>query len=100
MRGKIGPGLHSKEVIKGKVVPAKSFPKTSPTTRQERNRKGEKNIEVPSKPNIKNRIKNQLRMNSKALFKPSLNDPQSILIEDDDSVKFSCMEEMEVNVLK
>jgi hypothetical protein len=39
-------------------------------------------------------------MNSKALFKPSLKDPQPILIEDDGSPKFASMEEMVVNVLK
>jgi hypothetical protein len=100
MRGKIGPGSRSKEVIKGKVVPAEASPKTSPPARQDRKRKGEKNIEFPSKPNRKTRIMNQLRLNSKALFKPSLKDPQPILIEDDDSPEFSSMEEMEVNVLK
>jgi hypothetical protein len=85
----------SKEVIKGKVVPAEALPKTSPIARQDRKRKGEKNIEVPSKPNIKTRITNQLRLNSKALFKPSLKYPQPILIEDDDSPEFSSMEEMD-----
>jgi hypothetical protein len=48
----------------------------------------------------KTRIINQLRMNSKALFKPSLKDPQPIVIEDDDSPEFSSMEEMAVNILK
>jgi hypothetical protein len=92
--------VHNKEVIKGKVVPVEASPKTSPASRQDRKRKGEKNIEVPSKPNKKTRITNQLRLNSKALFKPSLKYPQPILIEDDDSPKFSSMEEMTVNVLK
>jgi hypothetical protein len=100
MRGKIGPGLHRKEVIKGKVVPVQASPKTSPAARQDKKRKGEKNIEATSKPNIKTRITNQLRLKSKALFNPSLKYPQLIVIEDDDSPEFSSMKEMEVNVLK
>jgi hypothetical protein len=62
-------------VVKGKVVPTEALPKASPATRQDRKRKGEQNIEAPSKPNKKTRITNQLRLNSKALFKPSLKDP-------------------------
>jgi hypothetical protein len=100
MRWKIGLGSCSKEVIKGKVVPAKDLPKKSPISRQDRKRKGDKNIEVPSKKNIKNRIINQLRLNSNVIFKPSLKEPQPIVIEDDDSPEFSNMEEMEVNFLK
>jgi hypothetical protein len=78
MRGKIGPGSRSKEVIKGKVVPAEASPKTSPATKQDMKRKGEKNSGVPSKPNKKTRITNQLRLNSKALFKPSLKYPSQL----------------------
>jgi hypothetical protein len=59
-----------------------------------------KNIEAPRNLNIKTRIINQLRLNSKALFKTSLKDPQPIVIKDDDSLKFSSMKEMTVNVLK
>jgi len=43
---------------------------------------------------------NQLRLKSKALLKPSLKDPLSIFIEDDDIPKFVSMEEMSFNVLK
>jgi hypothetical protein len=100
MRGKLGSRSCNNEVVKGKVVPTKALPKTSPASRQDRKRKGEQNIETPSKPNRKTRITNQLRLNSKALFKPSLKDPQPIVIEDDDNPEFSSMEEMEVNVLK
>jgi hypothetical protein len=49
---------------------------------------------------MKTRITNQLRLNSKALFKPSLKYPQPIMIEDDDSHEFSRMEEIAINVLK
>jgi hypothetical protein len=55
---------------------------------------------MPNKPNRKTRITNQLRLNSKALFKPSLKDPQPIVIEDDDNPEFSSMEEMVVHTLK
>jgi hypothetical protein len=41
-----------------------------------------------------------LRLNSKDLFKPSLKDPQPIVIEDDESPEFASMEEMAVDVLK
>jgi hypothetical protein len=74
MRGKIGPGSHNKEVIKEKAIPIEAPPKTSPPSRHDMKRKGEKNYEFPSKPNRKTRITNQLRLNSKALFKPSLKD--------------------------
>jgi hypothetical protein len=43
--------------------------------RQDMKRKGKQKMKFPSNPNIKNRIKNQLRMNSKDLFKPSLKYP-------------------------
>jgi hypothetical protein len=75
MRGKNGPGLRNKELIKGKVVPVESLPKTPPAARQYRKRKGEHYIAAPSNPNEKTRIINQLRLNSKALFKPSLKHP-------------------------
>jgi hypothetical protein len=100
MRGKIGPGSRNKEVMKRKDVPTEALPKTPPASRQDRKRKGEQNIEAPSKANKKTRITNQLRIKSKALFNPSLKYPQLIVIEDVDSPKFSIMEEMAVNVLK
>jgi hypothetical protein len=65
LRGKIGSRSHNNEVVKGKVVPTKALPKTSPAARQDRKRKGEQNIEKPSKTNKKTRITNQLRLNSK-----------------------------------
>jgi hypothetical protein len=40
---------------------------------------------MPIKPNRKTRITNQLRLNSKALFNPSLKDHQPIVIEDEDT---------------
>jgi hypothetical protein len=75
MRGKLRSGSRSNEVVKGKVDPTKALPKETPAARQERNRKGEQNIEATSKPNKKTRITNQLRLNSKSLFKPSLKYP-------------------------
>lgn len=75
MRGQLGSGSRNNEVVKGKAVPIEALPKISPAARQDRKRKGEQNIEAPSKPNKKTRITNQLRLNSKALFKPSLKDP-------------------------
>ena len=55
---------------------------------------------MPNKPNIKTIITNQLRLNSKELFNPSLKDPQPIIIEDEYSSRFSNMAEMEVHALK
>jgi hypothetical protein len=87
-------------VVKGKDVPTEALPKASLAARQDKKRKGRQNIETPSNPNNKTRIKNQLRLNSKDLFKPTLKDPQQIVIKDDDNLEFSSMEEMAVNVLK
>jgi hypothetical protein len=41
-----------------------------------------------------------LRLDSKAIFNPSLKDPQTIVIEDDGSHEFSIMEEIVVHTLK
>jgi hypothetical protein len=71
MRGQLGSGSHNNEVVNGKVIPTEALPKASSVAKQDRKRKGEQNIEAPSKPNRKTRITNQLRMNSKALFKPT-----------------------------
>ena len=65
MRGKLGSRSHNNEVVKGKVVPTETLPKTCPAARQDKKRKGEQNIERPSEPNKKTRITNQLRLNSK-----------------------------------
>jgi hypothetical protein len=92
MRGKIGPGSSRKEVIERKVVHIEDSPKISPPNRKDKKRKGEKKIEFPSKPNRKTRITNQLRLNSKVMFNPSLRYPHPNLIEDDDSPKFTSME--------
>jgi hypothetical protein len=92
MRGEIGTGSRSKEMLKGKYVPVEALPKTPPTSRQDKKRKGEQNIEFPRKKNIKTIITNQLRLKSKALFKPSLKYPQPIVIEDDDSPEYASME--------
>ena len=51
------------------------------------------------KPNRKTRINNQLILNSKALFNPSLKDPQPIVIEDEENSRFANMEEMESHTL-
>jgi hypothetical protein len=59
-----------------------------------------KTLNLQASQTKKTRITNQVRLNSKALFKPSLKYPKPIVIEDDDSPEFSSMEEMEVNVLK
>jgi predicted RNase H-like nuclease (RuvC/YqgF family) len=44
MRGKLGSGSCNNEVVKGKVVPKETLPKTSPTTRQDK-----KNMKVEVK---------------------------------------------------
>jgi hypothetical protein len=50
--------------------------------------------------NLTERLELLIQGYSKDLFKPSLKEPQPILIEDDESPKFTSMEEMAVNVLK
>jgi hypothetical protein len=59
---------------------------------------------MPSKPNRKTRLTNQLRLNSKALFDPSLKEKNPIVIEDQDTdedlSEFSNMEEMAIHTLK
>jgi hypothetical protein len=74
--------------------------KESPEDKKRNKRKGNKSIGIPNKANRKARITNQLRLNSKALFKRSLKDPQPIVIEDDEIHELSSMEEMVVHTLK
>jgi len=56
------------------------------------------------KPNRTTRLTNQLRINSKALFDPSLKDQKPIVIEYqdiyEDPSKFTNMEEMAIHTLK
>jgi hypothetical protein len=85
-------------------VPVETLMKESPEAKQSRKRKGNQDPEMPSKPNRKTRITNQLRLNSKALFNPSLKDHQPIVIEDEDTEEdisgFANMEEMVIHTLK
>jgi hypothetical protein len=74
--------------------------KESPEAKKNRKRKGNQGPRMPSNPNRKTRITNQLRLNSKELFNPSLKYPQPIVIEDEDNSGFSNMEEMVVHTLK
>jgi len=57
-----------------------------------------------NKPNRKTRLTNQLRLNYKALFNPSLKEKKPIIIEDEDIEEdlseFSNMEEMAIHTLK
>jgi hypothetical protein len=59
---------------------------------------------MPSKPNQKTRLTNQLRLNSKSLFDPSLKEQKPIVIEDQDTdedpYEFTNMEEMAIHTLK
>jgi hypothetical protein len=78
--------------------------KDSPVAKQRKKRKGSQVPEMPSKPNRKTRLTNQLRLNSKALFDPSLKEKNPIVIEDQDTdedlSEFSNMEEMAIHTLK
>jgi hypothetical protein len=74
--------------------------KESPKAKKRKKMKLNQSNMMPNNPNRKTKITNQLRLNSKALFKPSLKDPQPIVIEDDDNPKFSNMEEMVFHTMK
>jgi hypothetical protein len=71
---------------------------------REKRERGARSLEMPSKPNRKTRLTNQLRLNSKALFDPSLKEKNPIVIEDQDTEEdlseFSNMEEMDIHTLK
>jgi hypothetical protein len=75
-----------------------------PETKKGRNKKWKQVPEMPSKPNQKTRLTNRLRINSKALFNPSLKEKNHIVIEDQNSdeepSRFTNMEEMEIHTLK
>jgi hypothetical protein len=73
--------------------------KESHDAKKSRMRKWNQDPRMPNKPNMKTRIKNQLRLNSKELFNPSLKGHQPIVIEYEDSFEFSNMEEMEEMVV-
>jgi len=59
---------------------------------------------MPSKPNRKTKLTNQLRINSKALFDPYLKEKKMIIIEYQDTneepSRFRNMEEMTIHTLK
>jgi len=61
---------------------------------------GKQVLEMPSKPNQKTRLTNQLRLNSKSLFDPSLKEQKPILIEYQDTSRFTNMEKMAIHTLK
>jgi hypothetical protein len=82
-------------LLKAEFIPMETLLKESPEAKKNRKRKGTQGPGMPSKPNRKTRITNQLRLNYKALFNPSLKDPQPIVIEDEDNSRFSNMEEMD-----
>jgi hypothetical protein len=67
-------------------------------------RKGSQVPKIPRKPNKKMRLTNQLRLNSKALFNPSLKYQNPIVTEDqyidEDLFEFSNMEDMDIHTLK
>jgi hypothetical protein len=58
-----------------------------PEEKQGRKKKGKQVPGMPSKPNRKTRLTNQLRLNSKSLFNPSLKEHKLIVIEDQDTEK-------------
>jgi hypothetical protein len=66
--------------------------------------KGNQDPEIPCKPNKKTRFTNQLRLNSKAPFNPSLKYHQPIVIGDEDTEedisRLANMEEMATYILK
>jgi hypothetical protein len=94
----------SPEIVAAEFVPVDTLIKESPEAKQSRKRKGSQDPEIPSKPNRKTRLTNQLRLNSKEIFNPSLKDQQPIVIEDEDTEEdisgFSNMEEMAIHTLK
>jgi hypothetical protein len=69
-----------------------------------RKKKGKQVPKMPSKPNRNTRLTNQLRLNSKALFNPSLKEKNVIVIEDQDTNEelfgFTKKEEMAIHTLK
>jgi hypothetical protein len=95
---------HSLEIVAAEFAPVETFMKESLEAKHSRKRKKNQDLEMPIKPNRKTRITNQLRLNPKELFNPSLKDHQPIVIEDedieDDIYGFANMEEMVVHKLK
>jgi hypothetical protein len=69
---------HSPKIVNGEFAPMETFIKESPKSKQNRKRKGSQGPRMPSNPNRKTKITNQLRLNFKELFNPSLKDPQPI----------------------
>jgi hypothetical protein len=78
MRGKMRSKQHSPEIVKVEFIPMETLLKDSLQAKKNRKRKGTQGPGMPSKPNRKTKITNQLRLNSKALFNPSLKDPQPL----------------------
>jgi hypothetical protein len=62
-------------------MPVETFIKEYLEAKQSKKRKGSWVPEIPNKPNRKTRLTNQLRLNSKALFDPSLKEKNPIVIE-------------------
>jgi len=92
MKGQMRLKQHNPEIVNEKSVPMETLLKDSLEDTKNRKTEGNQGPGMPSKPNRKTRIINQLRLNSKELFNPSLKDPQPIIIEDEDSFGFSNME--------
>jgi hypothetical protein len=94
----------SPEVVTVEFVPFDTQIEEPPEEKQGRKKKGKQVPEMPSKPNRKTRLTNQLRLNSKALFDPSLKEKKPIVIEDQDTDEdpsgFTNMEEMAIHTLK
>jgi hypothetical protein len=94
----------SPEIVAAEFVPVDTLIKESPEAKQSKKRKGSQVPGMPNKPNRKTRLTNQLRLNSKALFNPSLKDQNPIVIEDEDTEEdlseFENMEEMDIHTLK
>jgi hypothetical protein len=92
------------DIVVEEILPVDTLIKEYPEAKQSKKRKTSQDPGMPKKPNIKTRLTNQLRLNSKALFDPSLKDKNPIVIEDEDTEeglsKFVNMEEMAIHTLK
>jgi hypothetical protein len=75
MRGKMKEKQHNPEIFREDFIPVETLLKESHEDNKRKKRKWNQSIGMPNKTNRKIRITNQLRLNSKALFKPALNFP-------------------------
>jgi hypothetical protein len=91
----------SPKIVAIDFVPVDTLIKESHEAKKSKNRKGRDVPRIPSKPNRRTRLTNQLRLNYKALFNPSLKYQQPIVIEDEgtkeDISRFENMEEMDIH---